>query len=402
MPSQGFACASGASTNHVVRNEFPLPASTVSRNTTAAAPAQRRGSPLAPPPEREPGIGAGAAAAVFFALAVLYFLPAFMPGKQIFGSDFINAGYFFQDYLSKRFAAGELPKWVPYIYGGVPLFSNAGSTYYPVRFVADWLLPVKDILPAIFVFQFFVAGWGMYLLARELGCRAWIAFVGGLGFQWTGLRASWVFGGHVGRVIVGSFIPLFFFGLHRGIRTGRLAPFVVAAASLGFALLSFQIQVAWYMLVGGLVWAIFSMVHLGTFRDRPLAVKVIALGVGAVAFGFAMAAVNFIPFNGYVPYSPRAGAEGRGYDYSVSYSMPVQNVLGMAVPEQIGSSVFDPMTGTPAFAPYHGPNGFKLHAEYVGATVLVLLALGVYYARRNRYWLFFGGAGFFFLTMALG
>jgi hypothetical protein len=126
------------------------------------------------------------------------------------------------------------------------------------------------------------------------------------------------------------------------------------------------------------------------------------MGVGAVAFGFVMAAVNFIPFNSYVPFSPRAGAEGRGYDYSVSYSMPPANVFGMAVPEQVGSSVGDPTTGEPAFPPYHGPNGFKLHSEYAGATALVLLAIGLYYARRNRYFLFFGGAGLFFLTMAFG
>src|SRR6185436_5101453 len=103
-------------------NSAPLPASTVTRNI-ASTPPQRRGSLLAQPEEREPGIGAGMAAAIFFALAVLYFLPAFLPGKQIYGTDFINAGYFFQDYLSRRFAAGELPRWVPYIYGGVPLFA---------------------------------------------------------------------------------------------------------------------------------------------------------------------------------------------------------------------------------------------------------------------------------------
>jgi len=372
------------------------------RNPASSTPPQRRGSPLAPPPEREPGIGAGAAAAVFLALAVVYFLPAFAPGRQIFGTDFINAGYFFQDYLSRRFAAGELPKWVPCLYGGVPLFANAGSTYYPIRFVADWLLPVKDILPAIFVFQFFIAGWGMYLLARELGCRAWVAFVGGLAFQWTGLMTSWVYAGHDGRVIVGSLIPLFFYGLHRGIRTGRLGPFALAAGALGFALLSFQIQVAWYMLFGGLFWAIFSLVHLGVLRERRRLPKVLGLGIGAVAFGFLMGAVNFIPFNRYVPFSPRAGAEGRGYDYSVSYSMPPANVFAMAVPEQIGASVGDPETGRPAFPAYTGPNGFKLHTEYVGATVLVLLALGLYYARRNRYFVFFGGAGLFFLSMAFG
>jgi membrane protein YfhO len=357
---------------------------------------------LAPPPEREPGIGAGTAATAYFALALLYFLPAFLPGKQIYGTDFSNAGYFFQVFISRSFAAGHLPAWVPYLMGGVPIFSNPGSTYYPVRFLADWLLPVKGILPAIFLFQFFFAGWGMYLLAREMECRRWVAFVAGLCFQWTGILTSWVYAGHDGRIIVASLIPLLFFLLHRGIRTGALAPFAGAAATVGFALLSFQIQVAWYMLVGGLIWAVFCLVHLGLLREKTRLARVGVLGIGAVAFGFAMAAVNFLPFQHYVPFSPRAGSEGRGYDYSVSYSMPPANIVAMAVPEQVGASVANPNTGQPAFPAYHGANGFKLHSEYVGATVLVLFALGFYYARRSRYWLFFAGTALLFLTMALG
>jgi len=354
------------------------------------------------PPEREPAIGAGTAAAIYFALALLYFIPAFLPGKQIFGMDFSQAGYFFQDFLSRSFGAGHLPKWVPYVYGGVPLFSNAGSTFYPVRFVADWLLPVKDILPAIFLAQFFAAGWGMYLLARELGCRPWVAFVGGLCFQWTGLLTSWVYAGHDGRVIVMSLIPLFFFGLHRGIRTAAVAPFAAAAAALGFALLSFQIQVCWYMLVAGLVWAVFCLVHLGVLRRGAAAARVVVLGLAAVAFGFAMAAVNFIPFVGYVEASPRAGADGAGYQFSVSYSMPKAYVAGMALPEVIGGNVADPVTGRPALPEYRGENGIKLHTEYLGATVLVLVGLGCWFARRNRYFWFFAGSGLFFLTLAFG
>ncbi|HET7234624.1 MAG TPA: YfhO family protein [Longimicrobium sp.] len=374
----------------------------MSKKTAPAPATPRRASLLAMPPEPEPGVGAGVAAAIYFVLALIYFLPAFMPGKQIFGTDFSQAGYFFQDFLSRSFAAGHLPRWVPYLYGGVPLFSNAGSTYYPVRFLADWLLPVKDILPAIFLAQFFVAGWGMYLLAREMGCRPWVAFVAGLCFQWTGILTSWVYAGHDGRIIVGSLIPLLFFGLHRGVRTARVAPFAAAAAAVGFALLSFQIQVAWYMLVAGLIWAVFCLVHLGVLRRGAVAAKVVALGIGAVAFGFAMAAVNFLPFTGYVAASPRAGSEGRGYEYSVSYSMPKAYVAGMALPEAIGANVANPETGQLALPEYHGVNGMKLHTEYVGATVLVLFALGCWYARRSRYFWFFGGMGFFFLTMAWG
>jgi hypothetical protein len=374
----------------------------VTRKTAPAAAPARRASLLAPPPEREPAIGAGTAAAIYFALALLYFIPAFLPGKQIFGTDFSQAGYFFQDFLSRSFGAGHLPKWVPYLYGGVPLFSNAGSTFYPVRFVADWLLPVKDVLPAIFLAQFFAAGWGMYLLARELGCRPWVAFVAGLCFQWTGLLTSWVYAGHDGRVIVTSLVPLFFFCLHRGIRTAAVAPFAGAAAALGFALLSFQVQVCWYMLVAGLVWAVFCLVHLGVLRRGAVAARVVALGLAAVAFGFAMAAVNFIPFAGYVAASPRAGTDGAGYEYSVSYSMPKAYVAGMALPEVIGGSVADPATGQPALPEYRGQNGIKLHTEYLGATVLVLFGLGCWYARRNRYFWFFAGSGLFFLTLAFG
>lgn len=374
----------------------------MTRKPAPAAAAPRRASLLAPPPEREPAIGAGTAAAIYFVLALLYFIPAFLPGKQIFGTDFSQAGYFFQDFLSRSFGAGHLPRWVPYLYGGVPLFSNAGSTYYPVRFVADWLLPVKDILPAIFLAQFFAAGWGMYLLARELGCRPWVAFVAGLCFQWTGILTSWVYAGHDGRIIVVSLIPLFFCCLHRGIRTAAPAPFAGAAAALGFALLSFQIQVCWYMLVAGLIWAVFCLVHLGIVRHRAVAARVVALGLAAVAFGFAMAAVNFIPFAGYVEASPRAATNGVGYEYSVSYSMPKAYVAGMALPEAIGGSVGDPVTGRPALPEYRGVNGIKLHTEYLGATVLVLFGLGCWYARRSRYFWFFAGNGLFFLTIAFG
>lgn len=370
---------------------------------TAPAPAPaRRASLLAPPPEREPGIGAGLAAALYLALALLYFIPAFMPGKQLYGTDYTQAGYFFQDFLSRSFGAGHLPGWVPYVFGGVPMFANPGSAYYPVRFVADWLLPVKDILAAIFLAQFFIAGWGMYLLAREMGCRPWVAFVAGLCFQWTGILTSWVYAGHDGRIIVASLLPVFLSCLHRGVRTAKVAPFAGAAAAVGFALLSFQIQLAWYMLVAGLAWSVFCLVHLGAFRQGGRAARVIVLGIAAVAFGFAMAGVNFIPFQRYIASSPRAGSEGRGYDYSVSYSMPKANVAGMVAPEAVGGSIVDPETGQPALPAYHGPNGFKLHAEYLGATVLVLFGLGCWYSRRSRYLWFFAGCGLFFLTLAFG
>ena len=363
----------------------------------------------APPPRRtvpasgnpEPVLRTGLAAALYFGLALVYFLPALLPGQHIFGTDYLNAGYFFYDFISERTAAGKLPGWVPYIFGGVPLFSNPGSTYYPVRWVADLLGPTRIFFPLLFWFQFGFAGWGMYLLAREIGCRGWVAFLAGLAFQWTGITTSWVYAGHDGRIIVATLAPLLLFFLHRGIRTARLPPFVGAAATVAFVLLSFQIQNAYYLLLGAFLWSLFLLVHFGVHRQPRLLAKTVALGGGAVLFGFLTASVNFLPFQDYVSESPRGMTGGRGYEYSTSYSMPWRGLLGIAVPEQVGATIQNER-GEYVFPVYRGENGFQLHTEYLGALAVVLFALGVWYARRDRYWLFFAALGLFALTLSLG
>lgn len=335
----------------------------------------------------------GLVAAIYFGLALFYFLPALLPGNHIFGTDYLAGGYFFYDFISERFADGALPKWVPYVYGGLPLFANPGSAFYPIRFLVDVLLPSSRVMPALYVAQFGLAGLGGYLLAREIGVRRWVAFIAGLAFQFTGLTMSYVFAGHDGRIIVATLAPLFLFFLHRGVRTGGPGAFLGAAAALGFALLSFQIQSAYYLLLAGALWAVFCLVHLRIHRTPGRLVRRTALGLAAVAFGFAMATVNFLPFLDYIDASPRGGEEGRGYDYSVSWSMPPEEISGLALPEAVGVSVM----GT-----YEGRNPFKLHTEYVGVVVLLLLALGPFYARRSRYWWFFLGLALFALTLSFG
>lgn len=360
-------------------------------------------APPAPPPaDWTTAPSPGWAAAIYFAISLFFFLPAFLPGQHLYGTDYLGGGFFFYEFISERLAAGVLPKWVPYVFGGLPLFANPGSTFYPVHLLADLVLPADRVFPAVLFFQFGVAGVGMYLLAAELGCRRWVAFVAGLTFQLTGILTSWVYAGHDGRIIVASFAPLLFFFLHRGIRRGTLGPFVGAAATVGFALLSFQIQNSYYLLVAAAIWAVFGIVELEVWKDRPRLARTLLYGFGAVAFGFVMAAVNFLPFLDYIPESPRGGAEGRGYEYSISYSMPEAELLSLAVPEAAGVSVADPETGQPLFPAYEGENPFKLHTEYVGALVVLLLGVGFVYSRGSRYWWFFLGLSVFFLTIALG
>jgi hypothetical protein len=135
---------------------------------------------------------------------------------------------------------------------------------------------------------------------------------------------------------------------------------------------------------------VFSIWDLGLHRDGRRTARVVGLGLAAVAFGFALASVNFLPFIDYIDQSPRGGP-GRGYEFAIAYSMPVAEIAAVAVPEMQGY-----------LETYHGTNPFKLHTEYIGAVALLLAALGLYYSRRDRRFWFFGGLAVFTLTLAFG
>ncbi len=354
---------------------------------TTRSPNPRRGGRV------EPAFAprARTAAAIYAALALLWFLPAFLPDRQIFGTDYLAAGYPVSEMAAAQLAAGELPGWIPQLYGGVPHAANPGSTYHPVRLLASLVLPFERQMPALLVVHFALAGLGTFLLVHALGARPWVAFVTGLAFQFTGVTMSAVYAGHDGRIVVATLAPLFLWCLHAGVRTGRVAPFAGAAAVLGTALLSFQLQSVHYLLLAGFAWGVFLLVHGGFLRRPRALLQRAGLGVAAVALGFAVAAVALLPFAHYLAESPRGGAGGPGYAFSASFSMPPAELLGVAVPEQAG--VLDD---------YRGTNPFKLHTEYVGALVLVLVATGVATLRRDRRAWFLAGLAAVALSIAFG
>jgi hypothetical protein len=381
------------------------------RNPKSTPPAQQKGTPARPTPVRQTPRGPtvaglavldeeeradslaslGRVAILCLALSLIYFFPTFLPDRQIGGTDYTSSGYFFQEFLAQRFNSGVLPKWVPYIYGGLPLYSNPGATYYPIRLIAEAVLPVDRVLAMIFVVQFTIAGIGFYLLMRELGVRRWISTVTAIAFQFTGLVASYVYAGHDGRVIAATFTPLFFFLLHRGVRTGELRWFAGAAAAIGTSLLSFQIQSNYYLLVAAALWTIFALFNSGLHKTPAVFAARAGLAIVAVAIGFTLASVNFLPFLGYVDEASRGPASGRGYRFAISYSMPIKETLGLAVPEQAG-----------ILRDYQGLNPFKLHTEYVGAAVLLLLFAGAGMVWRDKRWRFFAGLTLFTLSICYG
>jgi hypothetical protein len=125
-------------------------------------------------------------------------------------------------------------------------------------------------------------------------------------------------------------------------------------------------------------------------RDRLTA---LGLAGASVALGVGVSAIQYLPFYAYIPYSPRDSSVLHDYAWSAAYAIPWSHVLELFIPRFTGES-FD---GT-----YWGPNGLKLHSEYLGLAVVALAAIGARDRTRRKMIVWLSGIGAIFLLIALG
>lgn len=342
--------------------------------------------------------------------ASLFLLPAIFLGKSLlsssmlFGTDYVAGAY-----MSYKFCAEILqqyhtiPLWQPYVYGGVPyLEPTAGYTLYPLSWPLRlvWGAPqtIHTLTPWLYFFHFFLAGLLTYLFLREIGLKRSAASVAGFAYMFTGQIVTLIYAGHDGKIIASCLLPGLFWLIHRGLRLSRLREFVWAGALWGCILLSPHIQIAYYSLLSvGLFGLVFLFLRWRREKKKGIVAKGFAGLAIVFVLGFALAAVQFIPFYSYIPYSPRGGGEGRGVEFAKSWSMPPEETIDAVIPDFSGMSI-----GNTVYDTYWGQNVFKLHSEYLGILTIFLAVLGIVLLRNNKYILFFGALTLLGLLFAWG
>jgi hypothetical protein len=302
-----------------------------------------------------------------FALATLSLCWPMITGQFLLGDDQFVAGYGFRAWSAEYFREhGRIPQWNPYIFGGLPFVAaQHGDVFYPTAWLR-WILPVDTAMNLGFAAHFFLAGAAMYGFLRALRIGWTGAVVGGIAYQLTGIVASLVKPGHDGKLFVSALAPLAFLALLRAVRDRRISGYGLLALTVGFGMLSPHYQMTYYLLVGAALWTLWlALADPERPRDRKPYLP-IALGLGAVVLGVAVAAIQVIPFLEYIRYSPRAaGGPSGGWEYATAFSMPPEELLTTVLPQFNG-----------VLEGYWGRNFFKLHTEYLGATAVLLAALG--------------------------
>jgi len=341
----------------------------------------------------EPRRGWLLALAVFIAAALTLCWPM-LSGQFIGGpgSDQYVAGYGFRQFAADYWRTHHaVPLWNPHIFGGIPFVGGMhGDVFYPTAWLR-WFLPTGTAMNIGFALHIVLAGVAMYALLRAFRLGWAAAVTGGVAYELTGLVASMVSPGHDGKLFVSALAPLLFLALLRGVRHRSMAGYGAAALVIGLCLHGHP-QMSYYLLVAAAIWALYLVFWDDAGPNGAERYRAIAFGLGAVALGLAIYAIQAMPFAAYIPYSPRAeGGPSSGWEYATGFGFPPSEVFSTFYPEING--ILDRYTGS---------NGLKHHTEHLGLVVMLLALCGLGGRERRKERLVLGAIALLFLLVAFG
>ena len=345
-----------------------------------------------------------------------------LSGRFVAGpyNDQYSSGYAYRAWAAEWWKRlGHVPLWNPEIFGGMPFVGGMhGDVLYPTAWLR-LVLPTHVAMNLGFAVHYVLAGLFVYLFLRRWRVSWAGSVVGRIAYQLAGVVGSYVSPGHDGKLFATTMLPLALLGLTLGIRDRRLDGYAILALAVGLIMLSPHPQMAQYALLAAGLFTLYLVFADGSVTGASARVKALALAMLGVIVGVGVSAIQYMPFYAYIPYSPRDGSVLHDFAWSAAFAIPWSHVPELVIPRFTGESLT---------RSYWGPNGLKLHSEYLGLLVVALACVGAVGAvrrpvilseapalrsasdvgkdpqhpdRRNMiFWL--GGIGLLFLLVALG
>ncbi len=334
-------------------------------------------------------------AALAYALAALVLAYPVLGGQFLVNlhSDQYIAGFAFRDFAAQALRAGQsIPQWNPYMFGGLPYIGAMhGDIFYPTALLR-MVMRTDLAMTWGFILHMFAAGLFTYGFLRAWGVGFMASLIGGLAYMLGGPVASYASPGHDGKLFVSALLPLALWLLIRGVRDGRAWAWGAFAITVGLALLSPHPQLLQYLLLTAGAFALFLALGSdarGVRLHRGVAVRRLALALGAVILGMAIGAIQYLPVREYVAWSPRAA--GHDWGTATSYSFPLLELFNLYLPQFTG-----------ILERYWGQNLIHFHSEYIGGSVLLLATLAVGGDQRRGFRRFWIGTGIVAMLWMLG
>ncbi len=326
---------------------------------------------------------------------------AILFGDIYYESDTLNYYLPVRAVYDRALAQGDLPLWVPEIYGGFPLFADGeGGMLYPVNVVVTLLLdPYRAHLWQLII-RFWLVSAFTFWFARLLGLGRLASLVAGLVFTFGSFTVGQMHHTNVGNSA--AWLPALLAGCELAIRARgwrRAGWTALGGLALANALLGIHVQPVLMTLLALGLWTLFRaapifravvVALIARFRRLPdadgaatVARAALANGLGALlvpagmlVVALGLAAAQLVPLYELSRYSFRG--EGVSYQYATTYGPTPANLVGLIFP---------------AFFQGVGNQWWSLWSKwestiYVGIAPLALALVATAFRRSRETWFF--------------
>ena len=333
------------------------------------------------------------------AMTAVFFLKILLGNAHLW-EDFVYQWYPFRQYAASALASGEIPLWNPYTVNGMPFLAEIQTEVFYLPMLALTLFVKSgrlDVywLELVNVLHYFLAGAGMYLLARSFSLRRMSALVAGATFAFSGFLVTHA----IHQVITGvaAWYPLLLFMMRKALQEKTWTWVFIGAVALGHSFFAGSPQMSlffYFFLAAYVAFEIVATVGWRGVITRPgllLASRAAVLVV--LSLGILM--IQFLPTQELSALSARASIT---YEKATEGSLGWGQILTVLVPKFFGVSDAHAYT-------YWGPGPYWHYWEtsiYFGVAPLLLGLFSLRFFRSNRYVAFFSLFALFALLFALG
>ena len=360
----------------------------------------------------------------FYLLSSVYFLPHYS-GKEIFKRDIVESHGASQEVDNYYLRTGEVSYWTNSLFGGMPIYTvapNKRNDYFEV--VGKELLQLYRDRPVGYFIAMMIS---FYLLMLGFRVRPLLAAAASAAFAFSTGYIIIYDVGHLAKLNVVSTFGLTTLGFH--LAFSKRLWLGVATFGLGLALGLYHnhVQMVYYLvMVLAIYWALLGY-HF--FRESRFVLFLKITSLLAVAAGIAgvTSAKHMLPLREYTQDSVRGDVlldhppdhyainrqttssgsnpqkKGLSWEYAMEYSQGLKDILSVLIPRAAGgatrehvkqnSKVYRQMRiqgenmGKRHPIPlYHGSLPHSGGTNYMGAVVLFLFVLGLFYLRGPVKW----------------
>jgi Bacterial membrane protein YfhO len=255
--------------------------------------------------------------------------------------------------------AGTFPAWNPHAFAGTPFFANIQLAWLSPFSLPLWIFPLNYGLGVAAALKLWVAGFGTYLLARELRLGFWPGLVAGIAFALCAFNVVWLT--HGVQVSVAALLPWSVLLTERLVRRGRGRDGLLLALVVAVALSGGHPGTQLHLLAGMVLYALLRAAVSSDLATRER-VRRLAIVGAAVIVGALLVAVVIVPAQ-----RATSGAAGVGArtaaDAFEGYEMS---------PEALRTALFPDWWGRPSEHQELGPVNYRERTFYVGSLVLLL------------------------------